>query len=303
MKYSIGFLLLICILLSGISCSYVKDVVSQQDIQSVVSDFTSKTEQVSVSGATDAIVVYFVDVGQGDCIVVTCNGKNMIIDAGSGSNTKDVTSFINKVGITHFDIIVLTHPDEDHIGNLDMVVSNWADSNTVVYAPKLVKTTLAFENFIKAIKGKGLALNAPVSGESFTLGSATCKILAPNKATYDATNNYSIVLRIFNANGSFLLTGDAEVESENEITAKYTITSDVLKVGHHGSTSSTSDKFYSAVSPKYCVISVGEGNKYGHPAASILSRISYSTIYRTDKDGTVVFTQTKDGKLDIKTNY
>ena len=260
---------------------------------------------VSASGTTSLsldLTVYFVDVGQGDCEVLTCGGKNMVIDAGSGKDLTKMSNFMKKAGFSYFDVVVSTHPDEDHIGNLDTVITNWTGPNTVIYAPKITTTTVAFENFINAVKGKGLSLKTPVPGSSFNLGSTVCTILAPNSSSYQSNNNYSIVIRAVNGNNSFLLMGDAAFLSEGEILSKWSVKSDVLKVGHHGSATSTSQKFYDEVNPKYSVISVGVGNTYGHPSADTLSRISSSTIYRTDQNGTIVM-KSDGNTIKVQTNF
>ena len=255
----------------------------------------------TVSNASD-LTVYFVDVGQGDCEVLTCGGKNMVIDAGSGKDLNKMLAFMKKANFSSFDVIVSTHPDEDHIGNLDTVVSSWAGPNTVIYAPKITSTTVAFENFINAVKGKGLSLKTPVLGSSFNLGSTVCTILAPNGSSYQGNNNYSIVIRAVNGSNSFLLMGDAAFLSEDEILSKWSVKSEVLKVGHHGSATSTSQKFYDAVSPKYSVISVGAGNTYGHPSADTLARISSSIVYRTDQNGTIVM-KSDGNTIKVQTNF
>jgi competence protein ComEC len=284
-----------------LALSFILMLASCNVLEIVIADLSNNSSKV-VSTSTDDLVVYFVDVGQGDCILLSCNGKNMMVDGGSSSSESKLKSFMAKVGVTELGYIVLTHPDEDHVGGLDVVVDKWATSETVIYAPRVIKDTIAFENFATAVQSKGLLLTAPVSGSAFSLGSATGKILAPNQEKYDDTNNYSIVLKVFTANGSFLLMGDAEEYSENQILSKYNVDSDVLKVGHHGSSSSTSVVLYKAVSPVYSVISVGKDNKYSHPYSGTLNTISPSIVYRTDKDGTIVFKLSKDG-FSVATNY
>jgi len=236
--------------------------------------------------------VSFVDVGQADCIIFQYGESAMIIDAGGNSGASSLVSTIKNMGISKFDVAVGTHPHEDHIGGLDAVIDSFEISK--VYMPKISHTTKTFEDVLIAIQNKGLTVTTPVPGSAFTLGEdVQCTILAPNSASYDNLNNYSIVIKVVYGNTSFLITGDAEAESEEEMLAKgYDLDADVLKVGHHGSTSSTSPAFLSAVSPEYAVICVGEGNTYGHPHQETIDKLNAAgvQIYRTDLNGTIVLT-------------
>jgi beta-lactamase superfamily II metal-dependent hydrolase len=240
-------------------------------------------------GRGKILEVYFVDVGQGDCTIYWYDKTNaLIIDAGSGSYSTEVISFIKTLGIKHFDAVIATHPDEDHIGSLDTVINTFGTDK--VYAPKITKDTVAFSNFATAVQNQGIRITPPVSGDNFYLGDIPFKILAPNSAKYSETNNYSLVTKVIDGKYSFLNMGDAAFESENEMRSKeYDLQSNVIKIGHHGSSTSTSRKFFLSVNPDYSVISVGKDNKYGHPSQETLDTISSSKIYRTDQDGTIMF--------------
>jgi competence protein ComEC len=188
-------------------------------------------------------------------------------------------------------VVVGTHPHEDHIGGLDTVISNFGVEK--IYMPKASSNTRTFEDVLLAIQDKGLKVTTPDPGSSFSLGQAEFTILAPNSGSYSDENNYSIVLKMVYGNTSFLFTGDAEEIPEKEmLSAGYDLDADVLKVGHHGSSYSTSDKFLTSVSPKYSIISVGTGNQYGHPAQSTLDKLTAAgvEIYRTDESGTIIAT-------------
>ena len=240
-----------------------------------------------------AVKVSYIDVGQGDSILIqTPNGKNMLIDAGTNESSDKVTSYLKSLGITQLDIIAGTHPHEDHIGGIDAVINMFKVGK--IYMPNVTITTQTFEDVITAIKNKGITVNTPTPGTTVDLDpDVKLEILAPNSATYDDLNNYSIVFKLTYGNKSFLFEGDAEALSENEMISKgYNLSADVLKVGHHGSNSSTSDAFLVAVSPKYAVISVGKGNTYGHPTQTTLDKLKKAsvTVYRTDVNGTVVAT-------------
>jgi competence protein ComEC len=247
--------------------------------------------------AASPLSVHFIDVGQADSILVhTPSGNNMLIDAGNNDDGDTVTSYLSRHGVKRLDVLIGTHPHEDHIGGMDTVIHQYQIGK--IYMPKVTSTTKTFEDVLQAIKNKGLKINSPIPGSMISLDSAVkVAILAPNSSKYKDLNNYSIVIKISYDKTSFLLTGDAEKESEEEMLAKgFNLKADVLKVGHHGSNSSTSAAFLKAVAPKYAVICVGKGNDYGHPKQVILNRLKRAgaKVYRTDLNGTVI--AESDGK-------
>jgi len=243
-----------------------------------------------------AIEIHFLDVGQADSILVkTPDGKSMLIDAGNNADGQEVVSYIKKQNISRIDVLVGTHPHEDHIGGMDNVINSFDIDR--IYMPKVSHTTRTYEDVLTAIKNKGLKVTSPAPGTSFSLGEAKCTVLAPNSDNYDDLNNFSIVIKLEYGNISFLFTGDAEEVSEREMLSKsFDLSADVLKIGHHGSSSSTSPDFLKKVSPKYAVISAGKGNDYGHPSSEVMNRLKNANIpvYRTDENGTIVCTS--DGK-------
>lgn len=239
----------------------------------------------------DKLKVHFIDVGQADSILIQQGNNAMLIDAGNNEDSETVKNYIANQGITKLDYVVGTHPHEDHIGGLDYVINNFQIGK--IYMPKITSNTKTFEDVVTAIKNKGMQVTASVPGDSFKLGEADCKILAPNSASYEDLNNYSIVIKVTYKNNSFMFTGDAEAISETEILNKgFDVKADVLKVGHHGSSSSTSDEFLKKVNPKYAVISAGKDNDYGHPHKETMKRLKDSgiTVYRTDEAGTIICT-------------
>lgn len=239
--------------------------------------------------------VSFIDVGQGDSILLeTPEGNAMLIDAGGNDCGHKVVEYIKKQNINRLDVLVGTHPHEDHIGGLDTVIKSFDIGK--VYMPKVSTTTKTFEDVLSEIKEKGMKITAARAGMTIDLDpELTVRILAPNSEKYKDLNNYSVVLKVTYGKTSFLFTGDAEEKSENEMMG-FDLKADVLKVGHHGSDSSTAERFLEAVSPEYAVISVGKHNDYGHPDEKILERLENSNVkvYRTDEDKTVVFIS--DGK-------
>lgn len=236
------------------------------------------------------LVVHYIDVGQADSIFIELsNGQTMLIDAGNNEDGSQIVSYIKALGYYKITYLAATHPHEDHIGGMAYVINNLEIGS--VYMPKAITTTQTYENLLITIQSKGLSVLTAKAGINIvSTENLKVSMLAPNKDQYDDLNNYSAVIKVTNNSNSFLFMGDAEQLSENEITAD--VSADVLKVGHHGSTSSTGSAFLNKVHPKYAVISVGAGNNYGHPSQATLDSLTAvgATIYRTDKDGTVVFT-------------
>lgn len=198
--------------------------------------------------------------------------------------------------------MISTHPDADHVGGLDEVLKAFKVKS--VYAPKVSNTTIAFKDFLTAVKREGVKIKTAQKGVKLPLKGVSATFLAPVK-TYSKSdlNDWSAVLRLVYGKKSFLFTGDAETKSETDmIKSKQTLKSDVLKVGHHGAKTSTSSAFLKAVKPIYAVISVGKKNSYGHPTSTVLNRLKAQKIkiYRTDFSGNIIFT-TNGSKLSVKT--
>ncbi|MBQ1956674.1 MAG: ComEC/Rec2 family competence protein [Clostridia bacterium] len=236
--------------------------------------------------------LHVIDVGQGDSTLIMSKDGIVLVDAGPGSAEDSLVEYLKDVGITTIDYAIFTHPDEDHIGGADVVINNFEVKNVIM--PNATKTTKTFEKMIEAIEQSNANVIEATSGASYTLGDIAFRILAPNKASYSATNNYSVVVKLTYGNNTFMLTGDAESESESEILAKYPaseLRADFLKVGHHGSSTSTSTAFLTAVSPSIASISCGEDNKYNHPHRETIEKLQGANIkvYRTDLLSTIVF--------------
>lgn len=234
------------------------------------------------------IVAHFIDVGQGDANFIELpNDKVMLIDAGVASSSTKIINYIKNLGYTKIDYVVATHPHADHIGGLSEVISSFDIGN--IYMPKAVSTSKTYENLLLTIKDKGLTIKTGKAGiEILNEDNLKIIIMAPNGEKYTNLNNYSIILKIIYGDVSLLYTGDAEIESLNEI--EEDISASILKVGHHGSDTSTTKEFLEKVKPKYAIISVGEDNSYGHPATSTIKLLKEYTnnIYRTDLNGDVV---------------
>ncbi len=252
------------------------------------------TIYASVGGGSSDLRVSFIDVGQGDSEFIELpNGETLLIDAGTNETGQNVTNYIKSLGYTSINYVVGTHPHEDHIGGLDDVINTFDVGS--LYMPKVTADTQTFEDVLDAAESKGLMINTAKAGVTLVDSDGlSVKMLAPTQDSYDNTNDYSAVIKVVYDDTSFLFTGDAEEYSESLISGD--VKADVLKVGHHGSSTSTSQAFLDRVSPSYAVISCGRDNSYGHPHSETLQKLSAAgvIVYRTDELGTI--TAVSDGK-------
>ncbi|MDA1674711.1 ComEC/Rec2 family competence protein [Bacillus cereus group sp. TH152-1LC] len=245
--------------------------------------------------ATKGLSVHFINVGQGDSIYIkTPNGDDILIDGGNRDG-KAVIAYLKKQKVNDIEVMISTHPDADHMGGLDDVLKAFKVKS--VYAPKVSHTTKVYKDFLAAVKKQGLTIKTAKKGVAINLKGVSAKFIAPVKNySKNDLNDWSAVLKLTYGNKSFLFTGDAELKSETDmINSKQNIASTVLKVGHHGAKTSTSDKFLKVVKPSYAVVSVGK-NSYGHPTSVVINRLKAKKIkiFRTDKQGSIV--ATTDGK-------
>ena len=245
--------------------------------------------QLNESDGVD-LEVHFIDVGQGDAALIKKGNEFMLIDAGKNVDEKLIVGYLKKHKVKKLQYVIGTHPHEDHIGGLDAVIDNFHIENIIM--PNAIATTKTFEDVLDSISKKGLSITKAKSGDIYNFNGASFAILAPNKEEYSNLNNYSVVVKLTYGANSFLFTGDAEAQSEEEILAKNKrlLKSDVLKVGHHGSVTSTTQDFLDAVNPSVAVISLGAENTYGHPHKEISERLESKKIktYRTDLHGNII---------------
>ena len=241
-----------------------------------------------------AFEVHFIDVGQADAALVACDGRYMLIDGGNAEDSDLVYAYLERHGAKHLDYMVASHAHEDHIGGLSGAL-NYAAVDTA-FSPVTEYNSKVFRDMVKFLGEQGKSLTVPAPGDSFSLGSARVEILGPVKE-YEDANDTSIVLRIDYGETSFLFTGDMEKGAEADLLdSGADVKADVLKAGHHGSDTSSSYQFIRAVMPQYAVLSVGAGNKYGHPSDEVLSRFrdAGAEVYRTDMQGHII--AASDGK-------
>lgn len=241
--------------------------------------------------------VHILNVGKADAIYIKSNDKNILIDSGDTDTKDQVIQYLNNNKIQQFDLIIATHPHKDHIAGMDNIINTFPINRFIM--PKLsetiIPTTKTYNSMINSLKDNNITVESPVAGDNFKIGEINIDILGPIKE-YDNLNNNSVIAKLAYKNTSFLFVGDAEKEAETDlISSSANLKSTVLKVGHHGSKTSTTQKFLNAVNPEYSVISVGPDSN-NLPKDSIINRLKNNNIktYRTDKSGTIIFTSDGD---------
>lgn len=242
--------------------------------------------------------IHYLDVGQADATLIENNGKYMLIDAGNNEDGKLLVNYFKNLGIESFEYVVATHVHEDHIGGMDDILNNFKINN--FYMPDVVTTTATFEDVVIAMEDNNLVYDTPKIGSGFGFEGCNFTVLSVSDDDSDL-NDTSIVLKLVYGTNKFLFMGDATEKIEgNILNLGVDLKTDVYKVAHHGSDYSNSISFLNKVRPEYSIISSGEGNSYGHPHSKVLNNLKKlnSTIYRTDKDGTILVES--DGKnIDI----
>lgn len=266
---------------------------------------TSWTELLDFIGIVDCVrkqdsdfAVYYLDAGQGDCTVVICDDEVMMIDTGTLNQSYNIRNSLYMLGVDNIDYLLITHQHDDHIGSASEIINHYSVSDILM--PKLSDEnnvdSLAYYDLFKSIAGKKINSKAVSCGDSFMLGSALVEIFAPMRQDKNI-NNMSVVLKITYGNTTFLFTGDSEKEVEKRLLREgIDISADVLSVGHHGSKTSSTDNFLSAVNPQYAVISCGKDNNFGHPSSDTLLKFEEMNIlpYITSVNGDIVITSDGD---------
>lgn len=271
----------------------VKETIENDPVNEETSEiqYSIPEQTPSASSQRENLTVHFIDVGQGDSIFIEYAGKTMLIDAGDNKMGYTVSAFLKERKISSLDYVVATHPHADHIGGLLTVLNNYPVGQFIDSGyPHTSKT---YENMLMAIDSKNIPFHVAERGETIDLAPGTeILVLNPKKEQSEELNENSVVIKITHGDVSFLLMGDAGLEAEeNIVAAGYNVDADILKVGHHASTSGSGHEFISSVSPEISIIEVGADNDYGHPHTEILQRLqSVSTVYRTDHHGTISIT-------------
>ena len=282
----------ICIIISLGLYEYFEapDLTPEEEV--VVEDTSQNEEDIVESPGN--LEVHFLDVGQADCTLIKCDGYTMLIDAGEDDQGTKIQSYLKKQGVEKLDYLVLTHPDSDHIGSADVILTKFETG--MVFISDFEKETRIYIDLLQLMKDSQIEYLTPEVGDIYPLGSASFQILAPNDEYVDP-NNTSIALLLTHGENSFLFTGDAEKSAEKDMLDNgLNLAADVFHAGHHGSKTSNTEDFMDAVNPQYVVISCGADNSYGLPDAEVLNRFRQNGIkvYRTDEQGTIVVSS--DGK-------
>lgn len=237
--------------------------------------------------------VHIIDVGQGDSILLSVgSGECILVDAGPVSSRSVLCEYLSAVGVDKINWLVLTHPHDDHIGGAAEVIKQFNVDNILM--PALTADSSVFADLLDAAERGGCSVQTVSSGYTFSAGELKCTVLSPVRNEYEDENNWSIVMKANYGMISMLFTGDAQEQAEADIIRKFgsgILKSDLLKVGHHGASDSSSEQFIKAVSPAFAAISCGENNTYGHPDITVVERLSEAgaQIYRTDEEGGIIF--------------
>jgi len=269
-------------------------IINNQDkIKNLFNQNNNQNQNDYINMNNDLLKVHYLDVGQGDSIFIELpNNETMLIDAAESYQSENIINYLKNLNYQKIDYVIGTHPHTDHIGGLKDIINTFEIGK--IYMPKVVSTTKTYESLLMAIKDKNLKINTAKAGTSIIDTDALkINILAPNNSTYTELNNYSAVTKITYGTTKFLFMGDAEKLSENEI--KEDVTADVIKIGHHGSNTSSSIDFIKKVNAKYGIISVGLNNKYNLPKEETITNWENSgtKIYLTSINGTI--TASSDG--------
>ena len=263
-------------------------IINNQDkIKNLFNQNNNQNQNDYINTNNNLLKVHYLDVGQGDSIFIELpNNETMLIDAAESYQSENIINYLKNLNYQKIDYVIGTHPHTDHIGGLKDIINTFEIGK--IYMPKVVSTTKTYESLLMAIKDKNLKINTAKAGTSIIDTDALkINILAPNNSTYTELNNYSVVTKITYGTTKFLFMGDAEKLSENEI--KEDVTADVIKIGHHGSNTSSSIDFIKKVNAKYGIISVGLNNKYNLPKEETITNWENSgtKIYLTSINGTI----------------
>lgn len=284
------------------------NVANLENLQNITIKTGNSITKDFISNEKNNLKVYFFDVGQSDSILVINENQTMLIDAGNNDDGNLLVKNLKTIGVTKIDYLIGTHPHEDHIGGLDDIIKNFEIGN--IYMPKVQTNTKTFEDVLDAVLEKDLTISTPKVNDEFLVGNAKCIVMAVDNNAKNL-NLSSIVIKVQFEDISYLFMGDAEKETEEkilnsfnnetskdkeEVQDKTKIKANILKVGHHGSDTSSSEKFIKAVAPDVSIISVGKDNSYNHPNSKVIQRLNKigSKVYRTDEVGNILIEQYKN---------
>lgn len=263
------------------------NVTNLENLKNVTIKTSKEVTKDFTSYDNNSLKVYYFDVGQADSILIQNNGQNMLIDAGNNEDGEILVNNLKTLGVENIDYLIGTHPHEDHIGGMDDIIYKFKIGK--IFMPNVTTNTKTFEDVIDAVAEKELQIETPKENDEFQVGNAKCQILYVGEDK-ENLNLSSIIIKMEYDNLNYLFTGDTETEIENKVNFGKI---NILKVAHHGSDTSSSNKFVKEIAPEIAIISVGKGNSYGHPNNEILKRYEEigSKIYRTDEVGNIFIEQ------------
>ena len=245
----------------------------------------------SLTDPDEPLTVRFLDVGQGAAALLISDSHAIVIDGGGRGTSSFFVAYLKEQGVTTLDAVIATHFDEDHIAGLIGAMNVFPANEVLV--PAYTADTKIYASFMRMAENKNLPRRTPSPGETLKFGKAAIRFLGLSRFDHERENDNSLAVLVSGGGCRFLFTGDLETEGETELLASgRSLRADVLAVGHHGSSTSTTEELLSAVSPSYAVISVGAENDYGHPSPEVLARLKKAgcEVLRTDISGTVVLT-------------
>lgn len=277
----VGIMIILCLFGAGCTGDRLSDITTNR--------LQNDQNDESRAGSDDRLEVHYIDVGQGDAILIKVGEHAMLIDAGENNQGDNVTEYLESQNVKELEYVIGTHPDSDHIGGLDVVMDHY--SCTTVIMPDVEADTKTYDDVISAMNRNHLSVTDPEVGDVYSLGEAEFTIIAPNRDYGDDTNNWSVGILLTFGENRFLFTGDAEASAEKDMISNgIDLSADVYKAAHHGSKTGSSEEFLDRVQPEYSVISCGADNEYGHPNAQTLNefRMRGIKVFRTDEQGTIV---------------
>lgn len=268
----------------------------QNSKSDVISSSQTGVSNEQEKAAEGELILTMIDVGQADSFLLIQDGKTALVDCGTRTTGEDVVEYLNSIGITKLDYVFGTHPHDDHMGGMYDVITNFEVGKIIIPEVEIGAVTANwYIKLMDEIKSSDYNVIYPEVGSLYELGQANIKVIGPITKVPSNTNNYSTVLKVSFGEMDIIMTGDAEIEVEEEILLSgENIDAEIYKVGHHGSDTSNSDEFLDAITPEYALISTKVGNKYEHPIKSTMEKLEERNIevYRTDENGTVVATIT-----------
>lgn len=265
-------------------------------VYSLLPNSVQQNNQSTEGVLSNTMQVHYIDVGQGDCILVQDGIYNILIDTGSSKQSQSVLDFLHLHEVDSLDMVILTHPHEDHIGSFDEIVEEF-DVDTVLKSPVVADTSI-YRNLEEILLKENIETIIPLYGEVFVYGDMVYTVLSDSSIVYEEVNDHSLVLRLDHLGNVFLFTGDMESKAEKSILEKKAdIECDVLKIAHHGGSTSTTANFLFKASPIYAIIQCGKNNQYGHPHKTVLSRLDIHSVivYRNDILGSITCISSNNG--------